>query len=146
MERTLWGHLPLLVRANSKESVEFILQTLWRTRKSGLDADDRRLLCEMLQLQNESDLDPYVNFYPYFDCVTSLLVKGESTSVRSWTYHGNYFLGSFLGFGFLDFGSSRCFLYLMNSSSEKAFSGLVLVVVGWRWTLTWKLLPQIALP
>ncbi|XP_038999355.1 COMM domain-containing protein 9-like [Hibiscus syriacus] len=58
MERTLWGHLPLLVRANSKESVEFILQTLWRTRKSGLDADDRRLLCEMLQLQNESDLDP----------------------------------------------------------------------------------------
>ncbi|KAE8705204.1 putative Exocyst complex component [Hibiscus syriacus] len=60
MERTLWRRLPLLVRANSKESVEFILQTLWRTRKSGLDADDRRLLCEMLQLQNESDLDPFV--------------------------------------------------------------------------------------
>ncbi|GMI75716.1 hypothetical protein HRI_001241000 [Hibiscus trionum] len=58
MERTLWGHLPLLVRANSKESVEFILQTLWKTRKSGLDADDRRLICEMLQLQNEADLDP----------------------------------------------------------------------------------------
>lgn len=58
MERTLWGHLPLLVRANSKESVEYILQTLWRTRKTGLDADDRRLICQMLQLQNESDLDP----------------------------------------------------------------------------------------
>ncbi|XP_022776177.1 COMM domain-containing protein 9-like [Durio zibethinus] len=58
MERTLWGHLPLLVRANSKESVEYILQSLWRTRKIGLDADDRRLICEMLQLQNDSDLDP----------------------------------------------------------------------------------------
>ncbi|KAK8695072.1 hypothetical protein V6N13_072614 [Hibiscus sabdariffa] len=58
MERTLWGHLPLLVRANSKESVEFILQTLWRTRRSGLDADDRRLISEMLQLQNDADLDP----------------------------------------------------------------------------------------
>ncbi|EOY22475.1 Far1-related sequence 3 isoform 3 [Theobroma cacao] len=58
MERTLWGHLPLLVRANSKESVEYILQSLWKTRKTGLDADDRRLICEMLQLQNDSDLDP----------------------------------------------------------------------------------------
>lgn len=58
MERTLWGHLPLLVRANSKESVEHILQSLWRTRKTGLDAEDRRLICEMLQLQNDSDLDP----------------------------------------------------------------------------------------
>ncbi|XVF08707.1 hypothetical protein REPUB_Repub07fG0026700 [Reevesia pubescens] len=58
MERSLWGHLPLLVRANSKESVEYILQSLWRTRKTGLDPDDRRLICEMLQLQNDSDLDP----------------------------------------------------------------------------------------
>ncbi|XWS51406.1 hypothetical protein CRYUN_Cryun12cG0173600 [Craigia yunnanensis] len=58
MERTLWGHLPLLVRANSKESVEYILQSLWKTRKTGLDVDDRRLICEMLQLQNDSDLDP----------------------------------------------------------------------------------------
>ncbi|XVF49637.1 hypothetical protein PTKIN_Ptkin04bG0029100 [Pterospermum kingtungense] len=58
MERTLWGHLPLLVRSNSKESVEYILQSLWRTRKTGLDADDRRVICEMLQLQNDSDLDP----------------------------------------------------------------------------------------
>lgn len=58
MERTLWGHLPLLVRSNSKESVEYILQSLWKTRKTGLDADDRRVICEMLQLQNDSDLDP----------------------------------------------------------------------------------------
>ncbi|XVF11531.1 hypothetical protein REPUB_Repub08aG0036100 [Reevesia pubescens] len=58
MERTLWGHRPLLVRANSKESVEYILQSLWRTRNSGLDAEDRRLIYEMLQLQNDSDLDP----------------------------------------------------------------------------------------
>ncbi|KAK9044941.1 hypothetical protein V6N11_058831 [Hibiscus sabdariffa] len=73
MERTLWGHLPLLVRANSKESVEFILQTLWRTRKSGLDADDRRLICEMLQLQNDADLDPLVKL---------LVSLGYSTHIK----------------------------------------------------------------
>ncbi|GMP34125.1 hypothetical protein CsSME_00007132 [Camellia sinensis var. sinensis] len=55
---TLWGHLPLLVRANSKESVEYILQSLWRTRKVGLDSADRDIIREMLQLDNESDLDP----------------------------------------------------------------------------------------
>ncbi|EEF51794.1 uncharacterized protein LOC8269241 [Ricinus communis] len=58
MEHTFWGHLPLLVRANSKESVEYILQALWRTRKTGLDAADRHVVSEMLQLQNDSDLDP----------------------------------------------------------------------------------------
>ncbi|KAI8020018.1 COMM domain-containing protein 9 [Camellia lanceoleosa] len=55
---TLWGHLPLLVRANSKESVEYIFQSLWRTRKVGLDSADRDIIREMLQLDNESDLDP----------------------------------------------------------------------------------------
>ncbi|PSR95938.1 Protein FAR1-RELATED SEQUENCE like [Actinidia chinensis var. chinensis] len=58
MEQTLWGHLPLLVRANSKESVEYILQALWRTRNTGLDAADRRIFRDMLQLDTESDLDP----------------------------------------------------------------------------------------
>ncbi|XP_027368328.1 uncharacterized protein LOC113874290 [Abrus precatorius] len=58
MEETVWSHLPVLVRANSKESIEYILQTLWRTRKSGLHSTDRRMIQEMLQLQNESDLDP----------------------------------------------------------------------------------------
>lgn len=55
---TLWGHLPLLVRANSKESVEYILQALWRTRKTGLDATDRNIFRDMLQLQSDTDLDP----------------------------------------------------------------------------------------
>ena len=54
MERSLWGHLPLLMRSNSKDSVEYILQALWRTRKTGLDAADR----DMLQLENDSDIDP----------------------------------------------------------------------------------------
>jgi COMM domain containing 9 len=54
----LWGHLPLLVRANSKESVEYILQALWRTRKTGLDAADRQVLRQMLQLQTDNELDP----------------------------------------------------------------------------------------
>ncbi|KAJ9140168.1 hypothetical protein P3X46_030848 [Hevea brasiliensis] len=58
MEHTFWDHLPLLVRANSKESVEYVLQALWRTRKAGLDAADRQVICEMLHLQNDSDLDP----------------------------------------------------------------------------------------
>ncbi|XP_077212229.1 uncharacterized protein LOC143847317 [Tasmannia lanceolata] len=58
MEHSLWGHLPLLVRSNSKESVEYILQTLWRTRKTGLNSTDRDIIREMLQLTNDSDLDP----------------------------------------------------------------------------------------
>ncbi|XP_044484241.1 COMM domain-containing protein 9-like [Mangifera indica] len=58
MEQTLWGHLPLLVRSNSKESVEYILQALWRTRNTGLDTADRHIFCDILQLQNDSDLDP----------------------------------------------------------------------------------------
>ncbi|XP_028766210.1 uncharacterized protein LOC114724091 isoform X2 [Neltuma alba] len=58
MEQTVWGHLPLLVRSNSKDSVEYILQALWRTRKTGLDAADRRVILNMLQLPNDSDLDP----------------------------------------------------------------------------------------
>ncbi|GMH01154.1 hypothetical protein Nepgr_002993 [Nepenthes gracilis] len=55
---TLWGYLPLLVRANSKESVEYMFQALWRTRNTGLDATDRAIIRDMLQLENDSDLDP----------------------------------------------------------------------------------------
>ncbi|KAI4336314.1 hypothetical protein L6164_014853 [Bauhinia variegata] len=58
MEQTLWGHLPLLVRSNSKDSVEYILEALWRTRKTGLDSADRHVIRDMLQLENDSDLDP----------------------------------------------------------------------------------------
>lgn len=55
---SLWEHLPLLVRANSKDSVEYILQALWRTRRTGLDAADRQILRDILQLSEDSDLDP----------------------------------------------------------------------------------------
>lgn len=55
---SLWEHLPLLVRANSKDSVEYILQALWRTRRTGLDATDRQILRDILQLSEDSDLDP----------------------------------------------------------------------------------------
>ncbi|WCJ36254.1 hypothetical protein M5689_017466 [Euphorbia peplus] len=58
MEHSFWNELPLLLRANSKESVEYILQALWRTRATGLDAADRHLISQMLHLQNDSDLDP----------------------------------------------------------------------------------------
>lgn len=64
-EATLWDHLPLLVSANSKDSVESILQTLWRTRKTGVSAADRATICNMLQLESDSDLDPVISFPPY---------------------------------------------------------------------------------
>lgn len=54
----MWKHLPLLVRANSKESVEYILQALWRTRRTGLDAADRKIFRDLLQLSDDLDLDP----------------------------------------------------------------------------------------
>ncbi|XP_071731765.1 uncharacterized protein [Rutidosis leptorrhynchoides] len=57
-EHSLWVNLPMLVRANSKESVENILQTLWRTRKVGLNSTDRDVIRDLLQLHNDSDLDP----------------------------------------------------------------------------------------
>ncbi|XP_060204586.1 uncharacterized protein LOC132632608 isoform X1 [Lycium barbarum] len=55
---SVWNHLALLSRANSKESIEYILEAMWRTRKTGLDAADRQIIREMLQLPNDSDLDP----------------------------------------------------------------------------------------
>ncbi|XP_058108238.1 uncharacterized protein LOC131251502 isoform X2 [Magnolia sinica] len=58
MDESMWGHLPLLVRSNSKESVEYILQALWRTRTTGLDSADRDIIRDMLQLPTDSDLDP----------------------------------------------------------------------------------------
>lgn len=63
---SMWGHLPLLVRASSKESVEYILQALWRTRRTGLDAADRQMFRDILRLPNDSDLDPVSNFSSHF--------------------------------------------------------------------------------
>ncbi|KAG8087852.1 hypothetical protein GUJ93_ZPchr0010g7547 [Zizania palustris] len=56
----LWGHkhLPLLARAQSKDSLEYILQALWRTRRTGLDAADRAVVRDILQLPSDADLDP----------------------------------------------------------------------------------------
>lgn len=60
---SLWRHLPLLVQSNSKESVEYILQMLWRTRNTGLDSADRNILRGMLQIQSDSDLDPVMSLH-----------------------------------------------------------------------------------
>jgi hypothetical protein len=56
----LWGHahLRLLARAGSKESVEYILQALWRTRRTDLDAADRTVARDALQLASDAELDP----------------------------------------------------------------------------------------
>uniref|UniRef100_A0ACD6ADJ4 Uncharacterized protein n=1 Tax=Avena sativa TaxID=4498 RepID=A0ACD6ADJ4_AVESA len=58
--KALWGHehLPLLTRARSKDSVEYILQALWRTRRTGLDAADRAVVRDILQISTDSELDP----------------------------------------------------------------------------------------
>ncbi|KAM0890506.1 hypothetical protein ACQ4PT_026995 [Festuca glaucescens] len=58
--RALWGHehLPLLASARSKDSVEYILQALWRTRRTGLDAADRAVVRDILQISTDSELDP----------------------------------------------------------------------------------------
>ena len=59
MALSLWGHghLPLLARARSKDSVEYILQALWRTRRTGLDAADRAVVRDMLQIPSDADAD-----------------------------------------------------------------------------------------
>jgi hypothetical protein len=38
--------------------VEYILQALWRTRRTGLDAADRAVVRDMLHLASDADLDP----------------------------------------------------------------------------------------
>ncbi|KAL3655347.1 hypothetical protein CASFOL_001133 [Castilleja foliolosa] len=59
IDSSTWRHLPLLVRASSKESVEYILEALWRTRRTGLDAADRQIFRDILQLPPiDSQLDP----------------------------------------------------------------------------------------
>ena len=84
MENTLWGHLPLLVNTNSKESVEYILQVLWRTRKTGLDSTDRLVIAEMLQLTNHSDLDPVlIDFVFSFPFLSVALIVFASRKVKS---------------------------------------------------------------
>ncbi|PKA47436.1 Protein FAR1-like 3 [Apostasia shenzhenica] len=57
-QHSLWGHLPLLLQSSSWESVEYILQVMWRTRRTGLDDADRKVIREMLDLPYASDLDP----------------------------------------------------------------------------------------
>lgn len=58
---TLWDYLQLM-KSTSNDSAEGILQTLWRTRRTGLGADDRSSIINMLQLENDSDLDPVRKF------------------------------------------------------------------------------------
>eukprot|EP01018_Ginkgo_biloba_P017313 Gb_05423 [translate_table: standard] len=60
MERSLFEHLPKLVRAKTQESIEYILQSLWRTRKSGLDAAEKAHLQDLLELSSQEELDPIV--------------------------------------------------------------------------------------
>lgn len=69
---SMWRHLPLLVRASSKDSVEYILQALWRTRATGLDSADRAIVRGMLQLQSDAALDPVRPLHPPFSLLLRL--------------------------------------------------------------------------
>ncbi|GLJ34884.1 hypothetical protein SUGI_0702280, partial [Cryptomeria japonica] len=60
MEQSLFQHLPKLVRAKTQDSIELILRSLWRTRKSGLDAAEKAHLQDLLQLPSHEELDPIV--------------------------------------------------------------------------------------
>ena len=52
------GSLAAIDEVEFERSVEYSLQALWRTRKTGLDPADRHIVRDMLQLENDSDLDP----------------------------------------------------------------------------------------
>uniref|UniRef100_A0A7N0UZY9 Uncharacterized protein n=1 Tax=Kalanchoe fedtschenkoi TaxID=63787 RepID=A0A7N0UZY9_KALFE len=62
----LWSHLSFLVRSVSKDSVEVILQILWRTRKTSLDDAERETIRNMLQLPDDSDLNPQGRIHMLF--------------------------------------------------------------------------------
>ncbi|XP_020585316.1 uncharacterized protein LOC110027983 [Phalaenopsis equestris] len=68
-QHSLWGHLHLLLQSSSWESVEYILQALWRTRRTGLDETDRKIIREMFDISSDSDLDPL------FVCLRILMRK-----------------------------------------------------------------------
>ncbi|ONK71984.1 uncharacterized protein A4U43_C04F14450 [Asparagus officinalis] len=68
---SLWAHLPLLLRSSSKESVEYILQALWRTRKTGLDSADRAIVRDVLGLPSDSDSDSDLD--PLLVCLRMLI-------------------------------------------------------------------------
>ena len=58
MEQSLFEHLPKLVRAKTQEAIEYILQSLWRTRKSGLDSAEKAHIQDLLELSSQEELDP----------------------------------------------------------------------------------------
>ncbi|KAM4107643.1 hypothetical protein ACB094_04G161400 [Castanea mollissima] len=64
MKRSLWGHLLLLMRSNSKEAC-----------KTGLDATNRNIVRDMLQLENDSNLDPWyrLSYQSHLVCLRILI-------------------------------------------------------------------------
>lgn len=73
IECSLWSHLPLILQSDSKESLDYILQTLWRTRKTGLEPSDRATMCDILHTSNQThELDPLLV------CLRTLIRKSVS--------------------------------------------------------------------
>lgn len=111
MEQTLWSHLPLLVRSNSKDSVEYILQALWRTRKTGLDPADRDIIRDMLQLQNESDLDPVHFSHSHSQSLVFWISNFYEFSAFYWEFVAEFHLKEFVNVWYF-FGGGQLFVCL----------------------------------
>lgn len=120
MEHTLWSHLPLLVRSNSKDSVEYILQALWRTRKTGLDPADRDIIRDMLQLQNESDLDPVHFSHSHSQSLVFWISNFYEFSAFYWEFVAEFHLKEFVNVWYFFGGGS--FLYAFACWFADAFT------------------------
>ncbi|KAF8403494.1 hypothetical protein HHK36_011598 [Tetracentron sinense] len=66
MEDTLFLQLHKLSGANSEEALEQILETLWKTRKTGLRTPQKSYIQSLLNLPSLEELDPVMIFVSLF--------------------------------------------------------------------------------
>ncbi|ERM99032.1 hypothetical protein AMTRI_Chr01g127010 [Amborella trichopoda] len=69
MEDALCLHLPKLSGGASSETLEIVLQTLWKTRKTGLSHDEKDYIQGLLLMHSQEELDPVLA------CLRSLIRK-----------------------------------------------------------------------
>ncbi|XP_034694616.1 uncharacterized protein LOC117920991 isoform X2 [Vitis riparia] len=69
MEETLYQHLHKLSGTKSEEAIEEILETLWKTRKTGLSTQQKSHLQSLLSLPSLQQVDPVLA------CLRSLIRK-----------------------------------------------------------------------
>ncbi|KAG9458508.1 hypothetical protein H6P81_003016 [Aristolochia fimbriata] len=69
MDETLHLHLHKLWPLKSEETLEHVLETLWKTRKTGLSSSQKSLVQSLLELPSVEELDPVLA------CLRSLIRK-----------------------------------------------------------------------